>query len=201
MAQEAVKVVVIGDQAVGKTCISSRFVDGTFKQDEKSTIGASFATTFLPIDGNNMKIVIWDTAGQEKYRSMVGMYYRGANVALICYDITSQSSFDSLEGWYTDLMKTALPDVSIAIVGNKLDLEYMRVISAAQGSAFAEKHNGLFFEVSAQSGANVMEMFTEAVKKSKTQPPDPQAQKNNDKVNVEKEPPKEPSRRRFCSLF
>ncbi|KAL7712812.1 Rab family GTPase [Entamoeba marina] len=165
--QDAVKIVVIGDAGVGKTCISGRLVDDTFKADEKSTIGASFVTTFLPINGTNVKIVIWDTAGQEKYRSMVGMYYRGATVALIVFDITSRSSFDSLAGWHADLMKVAAQDIAIAIVGNKSDLNETREVSTAEGEEFATQRNAIYFEVSALSGSNITELFIETTKRSK----------------------------------
>ncbi|EKE41218.1 Rab family GTPase [Entamoeba nuttalli P19] len=199
-SQDAVKIVVIGDQSVGKTCVSGRLVDGSFKPDEKSTIGASFVTTYLPIDGNNVKIVIWDTAGQEKYRSMVGMYYRGATVALICYDITSRSSFESLEGWYTDLMKVASSDISVAIVGNKIDLEATREVQTSDGQSFADQHNALFFEVSAKTGQNVTELFVEATKRSKI-PTVSNNEMSQDNVNVSNPVNPQPSKRRFCSIF
>ncbi|EDR25400.1 small GTPase RAB, putative [Entamoeba dispar SAW760] len=199
-SQDAVKIVVIGDQSVGKTCISGRLVDGSFKPDEKSTIGASFVTTYLPIDGNNVKIVIWDTAGQEKYRSMVGMYYRGATVALICYDITSRSSFESLEGWYTDLMKVASSDISVAIVGNKTDLESTRVVQTTEGQSFADQHSALFFEVSAKTGQNVTELFVEATKRSKI-PTISSNGTSQDNVNVSNPVNPQPSKRRYCLIF
>ena len=157
--QDAVKIVVIGDSGVGKTCVSSRLVDNTFKPDEKSTIGASFVTTYLPIDGRNIKIVIWDTAGQEKYRSMVGMYYRGATVALICYDITSRNSFLSIEGWHKDLMKVAPQDISLAVVGNKCDLEEERDVSIDEGKELADKIGAIHYEVSAKTGQSLFFSF------------------------------------------
>ena len=196
---DAVKIVVIGDQSVGKTCISGRLVDGTFKSDEKSTIGASFVTTYLPIDGRNIKIVIWDTAGQEKYRSMVGMYYRGASVALICYDITSRSSFLSVEGWHKDLMKVAPQDISLALVGNKTDLENEREVPTNEAKELADKIGAIHYEVSAKSGQNVTELFVEATQRCTLPSLVPNNQTNNETVNVTKTTV--PKKRRFCSLF
>ena len=167
MTQDAVKLCIIGDSGVGKTCISSRLVDGTFKPDEKSTIGASFVTTNI----ENSKIVIWDTAGQEKYRSMVGMYYRGASGAIIVYDITSKATFSDLDAWHADLMKTATDDIVLCIVGNKCDLESSRQVSYEEGKEFAEKKRAMFFEVSAMSGKNVTELFTEMTRKIKSSQP------------------------------
>ena len=167
MTQDAVKLCIIGDSGVGKTCISSRLVDGTFKPDEKSTIGASFVTTNI----ENSKIVIWDTAGQEKYRSMVGMYYRGASGAIIVYDITSKATFSDLDAWHADLMKTATDDIVLCIVGNKCDLESSRQVSYEEGKEFAEKKRAMFFEVSAMNGKNVTELFTEMTRKIKSAQP------------------------------
>ena len=167
MTQDAVKLCIIGDSGVGKTCISSRLVDGTFKPDEKSTIGASFVTTNI----ENSKIVIWDTAGQEKYRSMIGMYYRGASGAIIVYDITSKATFSDLDAWHADLMKTATDDIVLCIVGNKCDLESSRQVSYEEGKEFAEKKRAMFFEVSAMSGKNVTELFTEMTRKIKSSQP------------------------------
>ena len=183
-----------------KTCISGRLVDGTFKPDEKSTIGASFVTTYLPIDGRNIKIVIWDTAGQEKYRSMVGMYYRGATVALICYDITSRSSFMSVEGWHKDLMKVAPQDISVAVVGNKCDLDDERDVSVDEGKELAEKLGAIHYEVSAKTGINVTELFVEATQRSTLPTIVPNPQPDSSQVNVAAAA-SVPKKRRFCSVL
>ena len=148
MSQDAIKLCIIGDSGVGKTCISSRLVDGAFKPDEKSTIGASFVSTTI----ENTKIVIWDTAGQEKYRSMVGMYYRGASGAIIVYDITNKQSFVDVTTWHTDLMKTATDDIALCVVGNKSDLTDFRQVPTEEGQELAEKLGALFYEGSALNG-------------------------------------------------
>ncbi|ELP91999.1 small GTPase RAB, putative [Entamoeba invadens IP1] len=196
MTQDAVKLCIIGDSGVGKTCISSRLVDGTFKPDEKSTIGASFVTTNI----ENSKIVIWDTAGQEKYRSMVGMYYRGASGAIIVYDITSKTTFADLDAWHTDLMKTATEDIVLCIVGNKSDMESARQVSAAEGKEFADKKNAMFYEVSALNGKNVTELFTEITRKIKSsQPQKPTPQPSGENVTVSANGQnQQPKKKGFC---
>ncbi|EDR24746.1 GTP-binding protein YPT31/YPT8, putative [Entamoeba dispar SAW760] len=196
MTQDAVKLCIIGDSGVGKTCISSRLVDGTFKSDEKSTIGASFVTTNI----ENSKIVIWDTAGQEKYRSMVGMYYRGASGAIIVYDITSRATFVDLDAWHADLMKTATDDIVLCIVGNKSDLEASRQVSTDEGKEFASKKNAMFYEVSAMNGKNVTELFTEITRKIKSsQPQKPQGGlSSSDNVNVATASTQPTKKKGFC---
>ncbi|KAL7718707.1 Small GTPase RAB [Entamoeba marina] len=194
MAQDAVKLCIIGDSGVGKTCISSRLVDGTFKPDEKSTIGASFVTTNI----ENSKIVIWDTAGQEKYRSMVGMYYRGASGAIIVYDITNKTTFSDLKAWHTDLMKTATDDIALSIVGNKCDLESARQVTTEEGKEFAAGLNATFMEVSAMSGTNVTELFVDITRKIKaSQPSSSSSTSKDEKVDVSNVETK-PKKKGFC---
>ena len=196
MTQDAVKLCIIGDSGVGKTCISSRLVDGTFKPDEKSTIGASCVTTNI----ENSKIVIWDTAGQEKYRSMVGMYYRGASGAIIVYDITSKATFSDLDAWHADLMKTATDEIVLCIVGNKSDLESSRQVSYEEGKEFADKKKAMFFEVSAMNGKNVTELFTEMTRKIKSSQPNKQENDTSSaqKVDVGGSTPAPQKKRSFC---
>ncbi|KAK9762037.1 hypothetical protein K7432_012601 [Basidiobolus ranarum] len=106
------KVVILGSQGVGKTSLVVRYVQRTFSPNCPSTIGASFMTTKLAVDNCKVRLQIWDTAGQERFRSMAPMYYRGANAAIIVYDITSRKSFDEIETWVQELRKNMAEDLS-----------------------------------------------------------------------------------------
>jgi Ras-related protein Rab-11A len=108
---------------VGKTNLLSRFVDGTFSIDSKPTIGVEFATKTYNIDNKVIKNQIWDTAGQERFRAITNAYYRGAQGAIIVYDLTKSRTFDNLSKWLSELRDNAEPDITIMLLGNKCDLE------------------------------------------------------------------------------
>ncbi|EGG04932.1 uncharacterized protein MELLADRAFT_88361 [Melampsora larici-populina 98AG31] len=116
------KVVILGMQGVGKTSIVHRYTTGSFSYSLASTIGASFCTKKLSVDGCKVRLQIWDTAGQERFRSMAPMYYRGANAAILVYDITNQSSFEDIQNWLHELSANMSPELVIQIVGSKADL-------------------------------------------------------------------------------
>jgi Ras-related protein Rab-22 len=122
-----VKVVLLGDTGVGKSSLVLRFVTNNFKPFSESTIGASFMSKMIIVSGKTIKYQIWDTAGQEKYHSLAPMYYRGAAAAIIVYDITRKNTFNTLKNWVQELMTQGPKDISIAIAGNKADLEEKRV--------------------------------------------------------------------------
>lgn len=116
------KIVIIGDSGVGKTNLLSRFVDGTFSIDSKPTIGVEFATKTYNIDNKVIKNQIWDTAGQQRFRAITNAYYRGAQGAVIVYDITKSRTFENLNKWLSELRDNAEPDIAIMLLGNKCDL-------------------------------------------------------------------------------
>ena len=118
-------------------------------------------TQTLHVDGDTMKFEIWDTAGQERYHSLAPMYYRGANAAVIVYDITSIDSFERAKKWVTELDKQAQPDIVIALVGNKTDLQTQRQVQRDQVITYAQQHypNLILMEASAKTGENVVETF------------------------------------------
>lgn len=122
---------------------------------------AAFLTQTLHVDGDTMKFEIWDTAGQERYHSLAPMYYRGANAAVIVYDITSIESFERAKKWVTELDKQAQPDIVIALVGNKTDLQTQRQVQKEDITAYASQNhpNLILMEASAKSGDNVVELF------------------------------------------
>ncbi|KAA3458825.1 ras-related protein RABA3-like [Gossypium australe] len=153
------KVVVIGDSAVGKSQILSRFAKNEFFLDSKSTIGVEFQTRTVTIKTKVIKAQIWDTAGQERYRAVTSAYYRGALGSMLVYDISKRQSFDSLARWVEELRANADNSIVIMLVGNKADLVDQRAVPTEDAVEFA-KEQGLFFaETSALSGDNVDKAF------------------------------------------
>jgi len=160
-----IKVVVIGDLAVGKSSLVLRFTANEFVRNHEITIGASFMTRAVRVDNKIIKFQIWDTAGHEKYRTLAPMYYRGATICIIVYDITSKNSFNSLNNWVKELKEKGSPNIQIAIVGNKIDLEDQREITTAMGKQVAEELDALFIETSAKADTRVTDLFVEIGKR------------------------------------
>lgn len=119
-----------------------------------------FGARMVTIDGKQIKLQIWDTAGQESFRSITRSYYRGAAGALLVYDITRRETFNHLSSWLSDALQHANPNMTIMLVGNKCDLEAKRAVSREEGEAYAKEHGLLFLETSAKTAENVEEAFT-----------------------------------------
>lgn len=172
-----VKLVLLGDSGVGKSCIVLRFVRGQFDAASKVTIGASFLSQTVALqDGTTVKFEIWDTAGQERYASLAPLYYRGASAATVVYDITSAESFQKARFWVKELQKHASAGIVIALVGNKSDLEDKREVPFEEAQAFAEQNQmALFIETSAKTADNINELFTNIAKKLPVKPAAPAA--------------------------
>lgn len=153
------KMVVIGDSAVGKSQLLSRFSKNEFSADIRATVGVEFQTKTVRIDDKLVKTQIWDTAGQERYRAVTGAYYRGALGALIVYDVTKHPSFDHIPRWLDELRHRADPNVVIMLVGNKCDLEGLRAVPTEAGKKLAEREGLLFLETSALDATNVEKAF------------------------------------------
>jgi len=160
-----VKVVLLGDPAVGKSSLVLRFTANHFKPYHESTIGASFMSKAVRVNEETIKFQIWDTAGQEKYRTLAPMYYRGAAACIIVYDITNQNTFDSLKSWIKELRDHGSTNIQIAIAGNKVDLEDQRKVTTAMGKQAAEELNALFIETSAKTDTYVTDLFLEIAKR------------------------------------
>lgn len=158
---KAIKFIIIGDMGVGKTCILNRFAKDEFTKEYVTTIGVSFISKDIDFGEGKLVLHIWDTAGQEIYRSVTRSYYRNSACALIIYDITSKSSFESVESWLHDVKANAPDYCKIFLVGNKLDLESNRVITEEEGRKFADENNIKFYETSAATGQNVNQLFLE----------------------------------------
>jgi small GTP-binding protein len=157
------KVVVLGNSNVGKTCIVHRFANDVFLDCSQPTIGANFVTKKLEMENCYYKFEVWDTAGQEKYRSLTPMYYKGAAAALVVYDISAHNSLDAARDWIKELHDHAPPSVAIALVGNKSDLK--RAVSKEAAMQLAQRYSLIHSEVSAKTGENVQETFFNLAKK------------------------------------
>ena len=162
------KVVVLGESGVGKSSLALRFVTDEFRPYSEATIGASFLSKSLSFpadeeqkssDERHISMKIWDTAGQEKYRSLAPMYYRGSSAAILVYDLTNPSTFSAIHDWVRELKNNGPTGLVLAICGNKSDLEDDRMVGRSVGKEFANRINALFFETSAKDGSNVEDMF------------------------------------------
>jgi len=157
-AQE-VKVVLLGEAAVGKSSIILRFVTNTFSEAYGVTIGGAFMAKLLIHNGVSTKFKIWDTAGEERFRSLASMYYKDAQVALLVYDITKKDSLQSLTYYIEELQKNGPPNITLVVVGNKTDLIEQEQVSIEVGSAFAKEHGAMFKLTSAKEGRGIQDLF------------------------------------------
>eukprot|EP00026_Physarum_polycephalum_P015983 Phypoly_transcript_16799.p1 GENE.Phypoly_transcript_16799~~Phypoly_transcript_16799.p1 ORF type:complete len:207 (+),score=29.15 Phypoly_transcript_16799:108-728(+) len=158
------KFIVVGSSGVGKSSILLQFTDHEFHSTHDSTIGIEFGVRMLTVDGHKVKVQIWDTAGQESYRSIAANYYRNAQAALLVYDITDKDSFVALKAWLDEILRHSDPEITITLIGNKKDMEEHRTVSAEAGEAFAREHSLLYVETSAKNATNVDYVFDAACK-------------------------------------
>ena len=159
------KLVLLGDSSVGKSCIVRRLLTNSFTELHESTIGSSFATQAISVNGQTVNFEIWDTAGQERYRALAPLYYRDAKFALIVYDITNKHSFVGAKRWISVLNSTNLSKTIIVLVGNKADKE-RREVTYDEGNSFAIESDILFYETSAKTNWNIQPMFIELAQKT-----------------------------------
>ena len=153
------KLIFLGDQGVGKSWILNRFMNGTFTEEYQATIGLDFQSKNVQIDNQDIHLLLYDTAGQEKFRSLIPMYTRDANIILLVYEVTSKDSFLHLNHWLNDLTTVKKDEVIFVVVGNKTDLEDKREVSREEGEQFAKDNDYLFAEVSAKYGEGFEDLF------------------------------------------
>ncbi|WVY99560.1 hypothetical protein V8G54_025630 [Vigna mungo] len=173
-----IKLLLIGDSGVGKSCLLLRFSDGSFTTSFITTIGIDFKIRTIEQDGKRIKLQIWDTAGQERFRTITTAYYRGAMGILLVYDVTDESSFNSkfppgfswnmtqlipisdIRNWIRNIEQHASDNVNKILVGNKADMdESKRAVPTSKGQALADEYGIKFFETSAKTNLNVEEVF------------------------------------------
>lgn len=152
------KFIIVGDEAVGKTCLLLQFTDKRYRTTHQVTVGVEFGSRTVEVSGKIIKLQCWDTAGQDRFRSIVRSYYRGAAGALLVYDITRRDSFEHVSQWLTEARANADPDLVITLVGNKCDKVADRQVSFEEGHAFAQR-NALYLETSAVTGHMVDQAF------------------------------------------
>lgn len=158
------KYIIIGDSAVGKSCLLLQFTDKRFQPVHDLTIGVEFGARMISIDGKQIKLQIWDTAGQESFRSITRSYYRGAAGALLVYDITRRDTFNHLTTWLDDARQHSNSNMVIMLIGNKTDQESKRAVTREEGEQFAKDHGLIFMETSAKTSTNVEEAFISTAK-------------------------------------
>ena len=155
------KIIIIGDSGVGKSSLLKRAVQNTFDTNYQATIGFEFLLMHFKVNDLKIKLQIWDTCGEEMYRSLVQGFYRNTSLAIIVYDISRKKSFEALEIWLKDLRQHTEEGIPVFIVGNKMDLQ--KDISTEEAKMFSVSNRTKFFtECSAKTGENVKDIFFKA---------------------------------------
>jgi Ras-related protein Rab-1A len=159
------KVILLGDIAVGKTSILSRFVDDKYTNEYRCNVGVEFKVKSLFLDeSTGADLQIWDTCGEERFRTVTRQYYRDSNGVILIFDLTNRNSFDKLESWLQDINNYGPKDTNILLIGNKTDLADERVVSFSDANNFSIKNNLQYIEVSAKTGNNVALLFENLTK-------------------------------------
>ena len=159
------KIIIIGDLSVGKSSIAVKAIRDYFDDYYSPTIGFEFFNYTTKVDGKNIKLQIWDTCGQEAYKSLITSFYRNSSLAIIVYAIDNQLSFQNIEVWLNEIKTYSNPNIKVVLIGNKCDLEDKRAIKKEEGEKFSQEHNlNLFMETSAKSGLNTKDLFNIAAK-------------------------------------
>ena len=197
------KLIFLGDQNVGKSCILNRFINDTFKEDYQATIGLDFQSKNVQIDNQDIHLLLYDTAGQEKFRSLIPMYTRDANIVLLVYDTTSKDTFMHLSDWLNDLTNLKKEEVIFALVGNKIDITDKREVTPEEGEKFAEEQRFIFQEVSAKTGEGFSDLFYKSLferirVKFRPGGQQPTTEVNDIKFNIEQQAKKSESKRKCC---
>ena len=159
----SVKFIIVGDSSVGKSNILLRFSRNVFDPGHQATLGIEFANKHLIYNNTDYLIQIWDTAGQENFRSVTRAYYKASAVAMVVYDITKEETFEHIQAWLKDCKELAPRTVLLVLIGNKSDLEDQRVITKERGEYLAKENNMMFFETSALNGNGIEDAFKKSI--------------------------------------
>ena len=161
------KVLLLGDSTVGKTCFLLRYCDKSFQDAHLSTIGLDYRLRTMTLKNNKtIKLQIWDTAGQDRFRAITKNYYKGANGIILIYDVTNSQTFENVKNWITQIKEEASKNVVIYLAANKIDVaDDLKVITPEEGQKMADEYQMPFFETSAKEGININEIFEDIVEK------------------------------------
>ena len=151
--------IIVGDMAVGKSCILLQFTDNKFRVQHELTIGVEFGAKTIELNNKTIKIEIWDTAGQEQFQAITRTYYKGAIGALLVYDITRRDTFTHVTKWLEEVKSNSSKHICVILIGNKKDLEDKRQVTYEEGESFARENGLMFLETSAKTAFNVVEAF------------------------------------------
>ena len=166
MESEQLKVVIIGDATVGKSCILHRYVSNTFQEHSTPTLGAAYHTRVLEVDNKSVKLNIWDTAGQERYHSLAKLYSRDAKLIVLVYDITNRSTFEGMKRWHESIIKEGIDKkAAIGIFGNKEDLLEQEEVTLEEAKKYSHSIDAVFKRTSAKLNVGIEEGFYELSKK------------------------------------
>ena len=165
MNEYMIKILTLGDTTVGKTSIVLQYTTQKYNTQILSTIGVDFKSKVINIDNNKVKMLIWDTAGEERFRNIASQYYNGADGALLIFDITKKSSFERIVYWINELsQKKNINELGLLLVGNKIDLEKERQVQKEEAERFAKENNLKYYEVSAAKNINIDNMMLDIIK-------------------------------------
>ena len=159
------KILFLGDSEVGKTSILVRYAEDKFESNGLPTLGVDLIYKYIKIDNKNIRLDLWDTAGEERFKNIAKNYYKGANGIIFVFDLTKYSTFTALRNWIDDVKDNVSPESEMALAGNKADLEDLREVSQETINDFSKQYNLNYFEISALNGAGINEVFDYLIKK------------------------------------
>ena len=165
MDEYVIKILTLGDSGVGKTSIIQKFINDKFNQSMLSTIGVDFQSKVIIIDNIKVKLKIWDTTGQERFKTLTSQYYNGADGALLIFDITSKMTFDRISFWMNELNeKKKLNELGLLLIGNKIDLNDKRTVDKEEAEIFARENNINYYDTSASKNININNVINDIAK-------------------------------------
>ena len=207
------KIIIVGDQGVGKSCLAIKASRNYFEDFYSPTVGFEFVSFNVRVQDKIIKLQIWDTCGQEVYRSLISSFFRSASLAIVVYSIDTEDSFNNIEKWLNDIKTQSNPDIKIFLIGNKADLEDKRRLTKEQGEQLCRDHKlAYFMETSAKTGFNVQNVFIQVAKelylqheeiKNRVSRPGTlimpiNEDSNNNVVKLEIEEEEKTKRKKFC---